>query len=267
MTDSSSVGQIKVIPGQERPVDERNISLVNCVPFNNSNKRPEPRRRKIANSDILSCSEVCKAQSYSVWVLLRLLFREVVKFPWKLWICKQSMLNALLREQLKQKTELIATFEKQHKEVIGSIQKLEQQRETDRTLHAEERKTDRKLHEEERETDRKLHKEERETDRKLHEEERETDRKLQEKEREEIKRSQKELNSNMRLLMGQFPQQNMNQPQVQMSDTPSNTNPPQRGTRVTPSNTNQHATGQPGTQLSRGTRQNRRDHYRPNKRT
>lgn len=55
----------------------RSMSLMTYVTFNNQNQRPQTHHRKKPNSDILSCFEICSAKSYSVLVLLRLLYREI----------------------------------------------------------------------------------------------------------------------------------------------------------------------------------------------
>ena len=84
-SDETSVDQVKIKRGQNKslPVDEQTItmSLMSCLPFNKPKERPEPPLRQDAYNAILSCSATSENLSDSIWVLLRLLSREIVKFP------------------------------------------------------------------------------------------------------------------------------------------------------------------------------------------
>jgi hypothetical protein len=82
-SDETSVDQVKIKRGQNKslPVDEQTMSLMSCLPFNKPKERPEPPRRQDAYNAILSCSATSENLSDSIWVLLRLLSREIVKFP------------------------------------------------------------------------------------------------------------------------------------------------------------------------------------------
>lgn len=72
--DETSVDQIKIKCGQHI------LSLMNCLPFKKPQERPEPARRQDAYKTIISCSATSEILSDSIWVLLRLLSREIVKF-------------------------------------------------------------------------------------------------------------------------------------------------------------------------------------------
>ena len=82
-SDETSVDQVKIKCSQNKslPVDEQTMSLMSCLPFNKLQERPEPPRRQDAYNAILSCSATSENLSDSIWVLLRLLSREIVKFP------------------------------------------------------------------------------------------------------------------------------------------------------------------------------------------
>ena len=84
-TDVASVDHIKVKRGQDKslPVDEQTVSLMDCLPFTKPKQRCEPPRHKDAYQSILSCCDINANVSDPIWVLLRLLSRDIVDIPFE----------------------------------------------------------------------------------------------------------------------------------------------------------------------------------------
>jgi hypothetical protein len=84
-TDVAYVDHIKVKRGQDKslPIDEQTVSLMDCLPFTKPKQRCEPPRHKDAYQSILSCCDINANVFDPIWVLLRLLSRDIIDIPFE----------------------------------------------------------------------------------------------------------------------------------------------------------------------------------------